>query len=92
MLFAPGRASEVDVGDFRDDDDKDGERDEDKFTGGDRKGGDDEEEGIGGDRDRAGTEDGLGDEDAAAGLALSWGAFTACLALGGVLLPAGLLL
>ncbi|KAH8170222.1 hypothetical protein LIA77_10766 [Sarocladium implicatum] len=60
VLFAPGRASEVDVGDLGDknsdgNDDKDGN-----------------EEGLGGTKNRAGTEDGLGDEDAAVNLGLNW--------------------
>jgi hypothetical protein len=79
VLFAPGRASEVDVGDFKDED-KDGESGSDKD--GDNNDGD--EDGLGGERDRAGTGDGLGDD--AMGLELSWTALTAGLVLCGVLL------
>lgn len=80
VLFAPGKASEVDVGDLRDkyqggngDKDKDGDGDGD--DGGD-------EEGLGGERDRADAGDGLG--DGATGLGLSWTACAAGLVLCGL--------
>lgn len=79
VLFAPGRASEVDVGDFND-------KDKDKDGGDDKDDEDGDEEGLGGDRDRAGTEDGLGDDGAAAIRGLSWTSLAAGLGLCAALL------
>ncbi|KAL2209857.1 hypothetical protein CC79DRAFT_1365274 [Sarocladium strictum] len=79
VLFAPGKATEVDVGDLKDqyqggngDKDKDGEGD------------DGDEEGLGGERDRADAEDGLG--DGTMGLGFSWTALAAGLVLCGVVM------
>ncbi|KAK0387595.1 hypothetical protein NLU13_3841 [Sarocladium strictum] len=89
VLFAPGEAQEVDVGNPRDKNNgggggnpnKGGNQDGDQD--GDQDGGQDgDEEGLGGDRDRAGPADGLG--DATLGTKLSWTALAVGMVLCGV--------